>query len=46
MAHLSEKVIKLRQEYIKKFDKPPRGWAIETETMSEYEEFLEKEIKK
>lgn len=46
MAYLSEKAIKFRQEYIKKFNKPPRGWFIGTETMEEYEEYLKNEMER
>lgn len=45
MTHLSEKANELYKEYIKIYKKPPRGWAHGEETMKEYEEYLEKELK-
>ena len=44
MAYLSEKAYELRAEYKQKNGKYPRGWYHEEETMTEYEEYLEKEL--
>lgn len=44
---ISEKAMKLRQEYKNKYRELPRGWYYEdNETMQEYEEYLQKEIDK
>ena len=43
---LSEKAYRLREEYKKKYNKQPKGWEYDKETMEEYEIFLEKELKK
>ena len=42
--NLSEKAIKYREEYYKKYNKKPRPWYFETETIKEYEEYLENEL--
>ena len=46
MACLSEKAMKLRNKYYEKFNIYPRGWYIESETMTEYENYLQKELEK
>lgn len=43
---LSEKANKLRQEYKEKFNQQPKGWEYDKETMREYEQCLENELKK
>lgn len=45
MAKLSEKTYELRNKYNEKFGYYPRGWAHGEETLEEYEEYLEKELK-
>ena len=42
---LSEKASKLREEYKKKYNKQPKGWEYNKETMKEYEKYLEKELR-
>ncbi len=46
MASLSEKAYRLREEYKEKFGAWPRGWCHGEERMVEYEQYLEKELKK
>ncbi len=46
MACLSKKVIKLRNKYYEIFNIYPRGWYIGSETMTEYENYLQKELEK
>ena len=43
---LSEKACELRKQYIQKYNKKPRGWSWEEETMQEYEKYLEKQLNK
>ena len=43
---LSDKAYKLRERYKEKYNKQPKGWEYDKETMKEYEEYLEKELEK
>jgi len=43
---LSEKAYNLREQYKKIYNKQPKGWEYDKETMEEYEKYLENELNK
>ena len=42
---LSDKAYKLREKYKEKYNKQPKGWEYDKETMKEYEEYKRREAK-